>query len=46
LQLDVYWNSIQGRDNWFIMDPQCATQIPSYSDVTNAEVDFTSRIHK
>ena len=45
LQLDVYWNRLQQKDVWYIMNPQCATQLPSYSDVTNENVDHTQNIH-
>lgn len=41
--LDTYWNSLQSRDTWFIVDPCLVYQKPGYSDVcgNGMDVDYT-----
>ena len=34
-QIDVYWNSLIAKDNWFITIPNLMYQIEGYSDVDN-----------
>ena len=38
--IDVYWLSLQPRDNWFIVVPGLVSQRPSYSDVENKHTDY------
>ena len=38
--LDAYWNRLQQKDNWFIVQPPLVYQKPSYSDICNAQVDY------
>jgi glycosyl transferase family 25 len=38
--LDAYWNRLQQRDNWYIVQPPLVYQKPSYSDICNSQVDY------
>lgn len=40
--VDQYWKNIQGRDNWYIVNPALMIQRPSKSSILNQEVDYTS----
>ena len=39
--LDRYWQQIQARDNWYIIMPPICIQRPSYSDIENADVNYS-----
>jgi len=39
--LDQYWNRLQQRDNWFLV--QMMYSPPSFSDITKNEEDYTDR---
>jgi GR25 family glycosyltransferase involved in LPS biosynthesis len=39
--LDMYWKSLQNKDNWFLTNPILGYQRPSYSDIQKKEVDYT-----
>jgi len=38
--VDVYWNSLQKKDNWIIPIPLTVSQIPSYSNIENRIVNY------
>lgn len=40
--LDVYSQSLQKKDNWFVLYPKIGGQIPSYSDIENRFVDYSN----
>jgi hypothetical protein len=40
-RLDNYWHNLMRRDNWFIV--KMMSVIPSYSDITNNNVDYKNR---
>jgi len=40
--LDVYWRKLMVKDNWFMVRPVLAVQRPSYSDIENRNVDYSS----
>lgn len=44
--LDRYWNQIQARDNWYIIMPPICIQRPSYSDIENTDVDYSSLFNR
>lgn len=39
--LDMYWKSLQRKDNWFLTNPILGYQRPSFSDIQKKEVDYT-----
>jgi glycosyl transferase family 25 len=39
--IDQYWKYLQRRDNWYIIKPNMAMQIPSYSDIENKFEDYS-----
>ena len=41
--LDQYWNSLQEKDNWFLV--QMMYSPPSYSDITDYIEDYTDRFN-
>ena len=43
--IDRYWNQIQSRDNWYIIMPPICIQRPSYSDVENADVNYSLKFN-
>jgi GR25 family glycosyltransferase involved in LPS biosynthesis len=42
--LDMYWNVLQKSGKWYLLIPVTVVQYPSYSDVENRDVDYTSLI--
>lgn len=40
--LDMYWKSLQKKDNWFLTNPILGFQRPSFSDIQGKEVDYTN----
>jgi hypothetical protein len=40
-RLDNYWHQLMGKDNWFIV--KMMHTIPSYSDISIADVDYRHR---
>jgi len=44
--LDVYWNKLQCRDNWYSLDVQLAIQNDSYSDNLNRQRNYFKEIGK
>jgi hypothetical protein len=43
---DTYWNSLQKKDNWFIIMPQICMQRPSFSDIEKKNVNYSRNIMK
>jgi glycosyl transferase family 25 len=39
--VDMYWNSLQQKDNWFLIVPLSVTQLPGYSDIEKKNTDYT-----
>jgi len=39
--LDIYWKQLQRKDNWYMLIPFTVTQIESYSDIEERNVDYT-----
>lgn len=39
---DRFWNRIQKRDNWYIVMPALCIQAPSFSDIEQKHVNYTS----
>jgi len=44
--LDRYWQQIQARDNWYIIMPPICIQRPSYSDIENTDVNYSSLFNR
>jgi glycosyl transferase family 25 len=42
--MDIYWNKLQKTDNWYITHPVYIYQKPSYSDIENKDVDYTTQM--
>ena len=40
--LDIYWNKLQIKDNWYTTLPVCIYQKASYSDIENMDVDYSN----
>ena len=40
--VDMYWRRLQEKDNWYIVDPLSVVQLPSYSDIENKDVDYST----
>jgi len=38
--IDTYWNSLQQKDNWYVVYPLCVSQHVSYSDIENRMVNY------
>lgn len=38
--IDTYWNSLQQRDNWYLVYPLTVTQQVSFSDIENRMVNY------
>jgi hypothetical protein len=38
--VDVYWKSLQKRDNWIIPLPLTVTQLSTYSNIENRVVNY------
>jgi len=38
--LDMYWNTLQRRDNWYLLTPLTVVQSASYSDIEERDVDY------
>lgn len=38
--LDMYWNKLQQRDNWYLLIPLTVVQAPCYSDIEQRNVDY------
>lgn len=38
--LDAYWNRLQQKDNWFIVQPPLIYQLPGFSNIENKIVDY------
>jgi len=41
--LDMYWQRIQARDNWYLVAPSLVVQRPSYSDIEKKHVDYVKQ---
>jgi len=41
--LDMYWQRLQARDNWYLVAPSLVVQRPSYSDIEKKEVDYVNQ---
>jgi len=41
--LDMYWQRLQARDNWYLVAPSLVVQRPSYSDIEKKEVDYVKQ---
>lgn len=40
--IDMYWKQLQSRDTWYIVVPSLVYQMPGYSDIENATMDYTA----
>ena len=38
--VDTYWNTLQERDNWFVVIPSLMEQRPGYSDIVKQFTDY------
>jgi len=38
--IDMYWQRIQARDNWYLVAPALVVQRASYSDIEKKQVDY------
>ena len=38
--LDMYWNPLQQRDNWYLLIPLTVVQAPCYSDIEQCNVNY------
>lgn len=38
--LDVHWNTLVHRDNWFVVRPNLIKQRPGFSDIQNKVIDY------
>uniref|UniRef100_A0A6C0DQC9 Glycosyl transferase family 25 domain-containing protein n=1 Tax=viral metagenome TaxID=1070528 RepID=A0A6C0DQC9_9ZZZZ len=38
--LDMYWNSLQQKDNWYLLIPLTVVQAPCYSDIEQRNVNY------
>lgn len=38
---DIYWRTLQAKDNWFIVAPSLCIQRSGYSNIENKEVDYS-----
>lgn len=43
--IDMYWQRLQQRDNWFVVIPSLFIQRPSYSDIEQKDVNYTHLFH-
>jgi glycosyl transferase family 25 len=41
--IDMYWQRIQARDNWYLVAPSLVVQRPSYSDIEKKHVDYVKQ---
>jgi len=41
--IDQYWNRLQQKDNWFLV--QMMYSPPSFSDITEYEEDYSDRFN-
>lgn len=41
--LDMYWQRLQARDNWYLVAPSLVVQRPSYSDIERKQVDYVNQ---
>ena len=44
--LDVYWNKLQKKDNWYIVVPSLSVQRPSYSDIQKRDMNYNNLFEK
>jgi hypothetical protein len=38
--IDIYWNKLQSKDNWYTIYPSIGLQYNNYSDIENRMVDY------
>ena len=38
--LDMFWNSLQQRDKWYLLIPLTVVQAPCYSDIEQRNVNY------
>ena len=38
--LDVHWNTLVQRDNWFVVRPNLMKQRPGFSDIRKQQIDY------
>ena len=43
--IDMYWQRLQQRDNWYVVIPSLFIQRPSYSDIEQKDVNYTHLFH-
>ena len=43
--IDMYWQRLQKRDNWYVVIPSLFVQRPSYSDIEQKDVNYTHLFH-
>ena len=39
-EIDVFWDTLQQKDNWFIIMPRTVTQLVDYSDILKKDVNY------
>ena len=39
-EIDVFWDTLQQKDNWFIIMPRTVTQLSDYSDILKKDVNY------
>jgi len=39
--IDIYWKQLQKRDQWYVLTPLTIIQIPGYSDIEHAYLDYS-----
>ncbi len=39
-EIDVFWDTLQQKDNWFIIMPRTVTQLVDYSDILKKNVNY------
>ena len=39
--IDIYWKQLQKRDQWYVLTPLTIIQLPGYSDIEHAYLDYS-----
>ena len=39
-EIDVFWDTLQQEDNWFIIMPRTVTQLVDYSDILKKDINY------
>ena len=43
--IDVYWQKLQQKDNWYIINPALMIQRKGYSDISKRETDYKNNFN-